>query len=107
DVVGQGSDGMRFTLRLPASAASGGRPARVPAVIPGLGKLSVHNALAGAAVGHAAGIQAQAIAQSLAAGWSAARRAQVVRLGGVTVVDDSYNASPPSVTAGPHLPPRP
>jgi len=99
DVVAQGFGGMRFTLRLPASVASGGRPARVAAAIPGLGKLSVHNALAGAAVGHAAGIQPQAIVQSLAAGWSAARRAQVVRLGGVTVIDDSYNASPPSVTA--------
>jgi UDP-N-acetylmuramoyl-tripeptide--D-alanyl-D-alanine ligase len=99
DVVAQGFGGMQFTLRLPASAASGGRPVRLPAAIPGLGKLSVHNALAGAAVGHAAGIAPQQITQALAAGWSAARRAQVVRLGGITIVDDSYNASPPSVTA--------
>jgi len=99
DVTALGFNGMRFTLRLPASAASGGRPVRVPVAIPGLGKLSVHNALAGAAVGHAAGITPQAIAQALAAGWSAARRAQVIRLGGVTLIDDSYNASPASVTA--------
>jgi UDP-N-acetylmuramoyl-tripeptide--D-alanyl-D-alanine ligase len=100
DVVSQGFAGMRFTLRLPATAASGGRPLRLPAAaIPGLGKLSVHNALAGAAVGHAAGIPGPRIVQALAAGWSAARRAQVVRLGGITLIDDSYNASPPAVTA--------
>ncbi|HEX8026179.1 MAG TPA: Mur ligase family protein, partial [Candidatus Limnocylindrales bacterium] len=99
DVTALGFSGMRFTLRLPASAASGGRPVRLQAAIPGLGKLSVHNALAGAAVGHAAGIAPQAIGQALAAGWSAARRAQVIRLGGITLIDDSYNASPASVTA--------
>jgi UDP-N-acetylmuramoyl-tripeptide--D-alanyl-D-alanine ligase len=98
EVVSAGFAGMRFTLRLPAPRG-GGRPVRLPATIPGLGKLSVHNALAGAAVGHAAGISAQAIVHALATGWSAARRAQVIRLGGVTLIDDSYNASPPSMTA--------
>jgi UDP-N-acetylmuramoyl-tripeptide--D-alanyl-D-alanine ligase len=72
---------------------------RVPARIPGLGKLSVHNALAGAAVGHAAGIDPAVIVGALAGGWSAAHRGQVVRVGRVTIIDDAYNASPPSVTA--------
>ena len=97
DITSAGFDGMRFTLRLPP--ARGGRPARVPARIPGLGKLSVHNALAGAAVGHAAGIEPAKIVHALAGGWSAAHRGHVHRLGRVTLIDDSYNASPPSVTA--------
>jgi len=97
DVVSAGLDGMRFTLRLPPSR--GGRETRVPARIPGLGKLSVHNALAGAAVGHAAGIEPAVIVHALAGGWSAAHRGQVVRLGRVTLIDDAYNASPASVTA--------
>jgi UDP-N-acetylmuramoyl-tripeptide--D-alanyl-D-alanine ligase len=97
DIVSAGLDGMRFTLRLPP--ARGGRPTRLPARIPGLGKLSVHNALAGAAVGHAAGMEPAVIVHALAGGWSAAHRGQVIRLGRVTLIDDSYNASPPSVTA--------
>jgi UDP-N-acetylmuramoyl-tripeptide--D-alanyl-D-alanine ligase len=96
-IASAGLDGMRFTLRLPP--ARGGRPVRVPAQIPGLGKLSVHNALAGAAVGQAAGIEPAVIAHALRGGWSAAHRGQVVRLGRVTLIDDTYNASPPSVTA--------
>lgn len=97
DVASDGFDGMRFTLRLPA--ARGGRPVQLAARIPGLGKLSVHNALAGAAVGHAAEIEPARIVHALAGGWSAAHRGQVVRLGPVVLIDDSYNASPPSVTA--------
>jgi UDP-N-acetylmuramoyl-tripeptide--D-alanyl-D-alanine ligase len=97
DIAAAGFDGMTFTLRLPP--ARGGRPVRVPARIPGLGKLSVHNALAAAAVGHAAGIDPPKIVHALARGWSAAHRGQVHRLGRMTLIDDSYNASPPSVTA--------
>jgi UDP-N-acetylmuramoyl-tripeptide--D-alanyl-D-alanine ligase len=97
DIASAGFDGMRFTLRLPPSRS--GRPVRLPARIPGFGKLSVHNALAGAAVGHAAGIDPAVIVGALAGGWSAEHRAQVLRLGRVTVIDDSYNASPPSMIA--------
>ena len=97
DIASAGFDGMKFTLRLPPSR--GGRPVRVPARIPGLGKLSVHNALAGAAVGHAAGLDPAVIVHALGGGWSASHRGQVHRLGRVTLIDDSYNASPPSVTA--------
>ena len=97
DVASAGFDGMRFTLRLPPGRT--GRPLRLAAKIPGYGKLSVHNALAGAAVGHAAGIDPAVIVGALANGWSAEHRAQVLRLGRVTVIDDSYNASPPSVVA--------
>jgi UDP-N-acetylmuramoyl-tripeptide--D-alanyl-D-alanine ligase len=84
-------DGMRFTLRTDLG--------RRPVTIPVLGRLSVHNALAGAAVGRAAGLTADEIAAGLAVGWSAPNRVQLVRLGRVTLVDDSYNASPRSVVA--------
>jgi UDP-N-acetylmuramoyl-tripeptide--D-alanyl-D-alanine ligase len=82
---------MRFVLR-----ADG---VRRPVTIPTLGRLSVHNALAAAAVGRAAGLSLDEIGDGLAAGWSAPHRAELVRLGSVTLVDDTYNASPRSVIA--------
>jgi UDP-N-acetylmuramoyl-tripeptide--D-alanyl-D-alanine ligase len=90
-VESAGLAGMRFVLR-----AAGERR---PITIPTLGRLAVHNGLAAAAVGIAAGLDLDSIARGLAAGWSAPHRAQLVRAGGVTIVDDSYNASPGSVTA--------
>jgi UDP-N-acetylmuramoyl-tripeptide--D-alanyl-D-alanine ligase len=68
-------------------------------VIPTLGRLAVHNALAGAAVGIAAGLGLDTIVAALALGWSAPHRGQLIRAGGITIVDDSYNASPGSVVA--------
>jgi UDP-N-acetylmuramoyl-tripeptide--D-alanyl-D-alanine ligase len=86
-----GLEGMRFTL-----VATGER--RV-AVIPGLGRLAVHNALAAAAVGLAAGLDPGRVVSALARGWSAPHRGAIVRAGGITIVDDAYNASPASVEA--------
>ena len=86
-----GFAGMRFVLRVGGSRQEVG--------IPTLGRMSVHNALAAAAVGRAAGLTLEEIAAGLATGWSAPHRAQLVRAGGVTLVDDSYNASPRSVVA--------
>jgi UDP-N-acetylmuramoyl-tripeptide--D-alanyl-D-alanine ligase len=86
-----GLDGMRFMLR-----ANG---VRRPVTIPVLGRLSVHNALAAAAVGVSAGLSLDEIAAGLALGWSAPHRVAVVRLGAMTVIDDTYNASPRSVVA--------
>jgi UDP-N-acetylmuramoyl-tripeptide--D-alanyl-D-alanine ligase len=98
DVEASGFDGMRFTLRVrPPDAA--GRMVRAAMAIPNLGRLSVHNALAAAAVGLAAGLPLQQIRIGLAGGWSAPHRGAVVRAGGVTIVDDAYNASPVSVAA--------
>ena len=90
-VESAGFDGMRFDL-----VAAGERQA---ATIPTLGRLAVHNALAGAAVGLAAGLNVRAVAAALAAGWAAPHRGAVIRAGGVTIVDDAYNASPGSVEA--------
>ena len=90
-VVPAGLDGMRFTLR------SGGASRSV--TIPMLGRLSVHNALAGAAVGQAAGLGIDQVVEGLRGGWSAPHRVQLVRLGQLTLIDDTYNASPQSVLA--------
>ena len=91
EVESAGLAGMRFVLR----AAGERRPVKIPT----LGRLAVHNGLAAAAVGIAAGFDLDAIVEGLAQGWSAPHRGQVVRAGGVTIVDDSYNASPGSVRA--------
>ena len=98
-VESAGLDGMRFSLRVPSGAGPAGPARRLPATVPGLGRLSVHNALAGAAVGLAAGMAPEAIVAALAGGWSAPHRGQIVRAGGVTIIDDAYNASPASVIA--------
>jgi UDP-N-acetylmuramoyl-tripeptide--D-alanyl-D-alanine ligase len=90
-VQSAGLGGMRFVLRTDAG--------RRAVTIPTLGRLSVHNALAGAAVGRAAGLTLDEIAAGLGLGWSAPHRVQVVRVGAVTLVDDTYNASPRSVVA--------
>jgi UDP-N-acetylmuramoyl-tripeptide--D-alanyl-D-alanine ligase len=91
DVESAGAAGMRFRLRTPI----GERPVTVPT----LGALSVHNAAAAAAVGIAAGLGLDPIVTGLAAGWGAPHRVELVRLRTVTIVDDSYNASPGSVLA--------
>ena len=91
DVASAGLAGMQFTLRTVRG--------RHPVAIPTLGRLAVHNALAAVAVGLAAGLSIGEIAAGLADGWAAPHRSEVVRLSGVTIVDDSYNASPTSVAA--------
>jgi UDP-N-acetylmuramoyl-tripeptide--D-alanyl-D-alanine ligase len=90
-VESAGFGGMRFRLVTPA----GSRDVAITA----LGRLAVHNALAGAAVGLAAGMTLDAIVPGLVAGGSAPHRSVVVRAGGLTIVDDSYNASPGSMAA--------
>jgi UDP-N-acetylmuramoyl-tripeptide--D-alanyl-D-alanine ligase len=90
-VESRGFDGMRFMLATPAGTRD--------VEIAGLGRLAVHNAVAGAAVGLAAGMAVDEIVPGLAVGWSAPHRSVVHRAGGVTVVDDAYNASPGSVLA--------
>lgn len=91
NVVSAGLAGMSFTLITPAG--------RVEASTPALGRHGVHNGLAAAAVGIAAGLDLERIAAGLAGGWQADHRDQVVRAGGLTILDDSYNASPASMFA--------
>ncbi len=90
-----GTGGMGFQLR-----AAGPRGVeRLSVAIPTFGRLSVHNALAAAAVGIAAGMSLEEVASALSSGWSAPHRGQLITLGGLTIVDDSYNASPASMHA--------
>ena len=91
EVVSAGLAGMRFRLRTPSGTRQ--------VAIGGLGRLSVHNAAAGAAVGIAAGLDLDTIVAGLQGGWSADHRVALVRLRGAMVIDDSYNASPASVRA--------
>jgi UDP-N-acetylmuramoyl-tripeptide--D-alanyl-D-alanine ligase len=91
DVVSRGAEGMAFRLLAPGVDRE--------VAIPTLGRLAVHNALAAAATGLAAGLPEEAIVAGLAAGWSAPHRGELIRVGDVTIVDDSYNASPGSVAA--------
>ena len=86
-----GIDGMAFQLVT--------ADVRQPVTMPTLGRLAVHNGLAAAAVGLAVGMSAGAIAGALNSGWAAPHRGQLVRAGDLTIVDDSYNASPASVAA--------
>jgi UDP-N-acetylmuramoyl-tripeptide--D-alanyl-D-alanine ligase len=90
-VASRGVDGMAFDLVT--------EDGRRPAVVPALGRMAVHNALAAAAAGLAAGLPLDGIVAALSTGWSAPHRAQLRRAGEVTIVDDSYNASPGSVAA--------
>ena len=91
DVVAAGLDGMRFTLVTTAG--------QVAASTPALGRHGVHNGLAAAAVGLAAGLDLDSIAAGLSRGWQAPHRDQIVLLQDVTILDDSYNASPTSMIA--------
>jgi UDP-N-acetylmuramoyl-tripeptide--D-alanyl-D-alanine ligase len=91
EVESAGADGMRFTIVA--------RGKRRSVTIPTLGRMAVHNALAATAVGLVSGISIEHVAVALGSGWSAPHRATLVRAGGVTIVDDSYNASPGSVLA--------
>jgi len=91
EVVSAGFAGMRFALVTPAGSAA--------VAIHGLGRLAVHNALAGAAAGLAAGMTLDEIVPGLVDGGSAPHRSTVIRAAGVTIVDDAYNASPGSMRA--------
>jgi UDP-N-acetylmuramoyl-tripeptide--D-alanyl-D-alanine ligase len=91
DVRSLGVDGMAFRV------VAGDE--RQSATIPTLGRLAVHNALAAIAAGLAAGMPLEATTAAVARGWSAPHRGQLVRAGSVTIVDDSYNASPAAVAA--------
>jgi UDP-N-acetylmuramoyl-tripeptide--D-alanyl-D-alanine ligase len=91
DVVAAGLGGMSFTLVAPQG--------RVRTAIPALGRHGVHNGLAAAAVGLAAGLDLDLIAAGLRSGWHAPHRDEIVRAGSLTILDDSYNASPASMLA--------
>ncbi|CAN5859288.1 UDP-N-acetylmuramoyl-tripeptide--D-alanyl-D-alanine ligase [soil metagenome] len=90
-VTSLGALGMRFVLRLPEGSHS--------VTTPALGRHGVHNALAAAAVATCLGMAASDIVDGLAREAPAPHRSQLIRAGGWTILDDSYNASPDAMAA--------
>jgi UDP-N-acetylmuramoyl-tripeptide--D-alanyl-D-alanine ligase len=86
-----GPSGMRFLLLADGVAT--------PVAIATLGRHAVHNALAAAAVGLAAGLPPEAIVAGLADVRPSTHRGELIAAGPITLLDDSYNASPRSVHA--------
>ncbi|MEO8625394.1 MAG: UDP-N-acetylmuramoyl-tripeptide--D-alanyl-D-alanine ligase [Candidatus Limnocylindrales bacterium] len=91
NVESLGEGGMRFSLRMPGGATD--------AHIAALGRHSVHNALAAAAVGYALGLDAATIVAGLAQPFSVPHRTTLMRAGDWRILDDSYNAAPDSMAA--------
>jgi UDP-N-acetylmuramoyl-tripeptide--D-alanyl-D-alanine ligase len=90
DVALVGTDGIAFTL----VADGGRRPVRVP--LPGVH--NVMNALAATAIARTLGATLDAVVSGLAALPPLPMRMQVVTLpGGITVINDAYNANPASM----------
>jgi UDP-N-acetylmuramoyl-tripeptide--D-alanyl-D-alanine ligase len=91
EVRSLGTAGMRFRLRLPSGSQE--------VTSPVLGRHGVHNALAAAAVATCAGLSTADIAAGLARPVHVPHRSVLLRAGGWTILDDSYNASPDAVLA--------
>ncbi len=90
--IEESGDGVRFDLVLPDD--------RVLVRLRTPGRFMVLNALAAAAAGYAAGIDAAQIGQGLAAFRPSAGRLHVVETeNGVNILDDTYNANPQSMIA--------
>lgn len=86
-----GRDGSRVRMSLHGEVVE----ARVPLA----GRHQVHNALAAAAAAVAMGASGDAISAGLASVQVPGRRMKILEVGGVTVLDDAYNANPASVAA--------
>jgi len=95
-VTSRGVQGMTFDL-----VARAPRRARFPVAIGALGRHSVQNALAAGAAGLVAGIPDGRIAAGLATPWdrASAHRGVIVEAPGLTILDDTYNASPGAMVA--------
>jgi len=71
----------------------------IDAFVPGAGRHLVENALAAFGVGVWAGVEPKAAADAIKGYVPSGMRQRVVEHGGVTVVEDCYNASPDSMAA--------
>jgi UDP-N-acetylmuramoyl-tripeptide--D-alanyl-D-alanine ligase len=94
-IESMGPMGMRFELIGPSEHR------RV--TVPTLGRHAVHNALAAAAVGFVAGYSIEDVARGLASATTSAHRGELIPAGPITILDDSYNASPRSMRAAMEL----
>lgn len=92
EIVSHGLDGTEFTLHAPWGSR------RLRSAMPG--RHLVPHALAAVTVGERLGVPLHEMEQALQQGSRAEHRMELLETaGGVTVVDDTYNASPVSVSA--------
>ena len=81
-----GKEGLRFTLRLPG--------VDMQLKMKAFGLHNVYNELAAAAAAHVLGVDSETIKAGLEEFTPYDKRFQVETVGGVVLVDDSYNANP-------------
>ncbi|MGE5673813.1 MAG: UDP-N-acetylmuramoyl-tripeptide--D-alanyl-D-alanine ligase [Mycobacterium leprae] len=91
DIRREGETGQRFTLVTPWGEAE--------AYLPAPGRHNVLNAMAAAAVGLELGMTLQEAAEGLAQYVPSGSRMRILNVGGVRLLDDTYNAAPASVIA--------
>ena len=70
---------------------------KIEMFVPAAGQHNVRNALASMAVARYLGVPAQDAVRAIAAYKAPAMRQQILETGGLTLIDDSYNASPDSM----------
>ena len=95
EITSQGLEGMAFVLHH--------RDTRLHVRVPLLGQHSVHTALAAAAVGLAQGLSWEEILNGLQDVSAQLRLIAVPGENGITILDDTYNASPPSTLSALNL----
>ncbi len=83
--------GMRFTLRIEKED--------FPLHLRCLGYHNIYNALAAASAAHALSMKREMIREGLSRFQPLAGRMRIMRMGGLTILDDTYNASPKSFIA--------
>lgn len=83
--------GMRFTLRIIEESLS--------LHLRCLGYHNIYNALAAASAAYALGIKEEMIREGLSHFQPLAGRMRIIKIGGLTILDDTYNASPKSFIA--------
>lgn len=91
DIVPQGIEGQRFTLKIGTESAE--------VMLRAFGLHSICNALAAAAAAAALGLPLAAIVDGLTAFTPYDKRFKLSDLGAIVLIDDSYNANPASVGA--------
>jgi UDP-N-acetylmuramoyl-tripeptide--D-alanyl-D-alanine ligase len=91
DIKNHGLEGMQARIHTP----QGDFDAQIP--IPG--EHNVYNALAGTAVGLELGLNTDEIKSGIAKAQTIAGRTNLLKIGGMTVIDDCYNANPVSMKA--------
>jgi UDP-N-acetylmuramyl pentapeptide synthase len=73
------------------------RGGSVQAFVPAAGIHNVRNALAAIAVAHTLGVEIESAVRAIGAYKPPTMRQQIIKAGEITVIDDTYNASPDSM----------